>query len=158
MRYLLLLFIVVQIGLSENLQDSDGDLIPDHLDLCPKTLEGVFVDKYGCQKAIEKLLYFETAQSIISLDQYSVIEEVVNLAKEMKGYKIFIQGHADSTSSSQVNQYISKQRALNVYNALSKELDKSRMVVSWYGESQPIASNVTKEGRSLNRRVTIHLR
>jgi OOP family OmpA-OmpF porin len=145
-------------GLSSTIQDSDGDLVPDVDDLCPNTQEGVFVDKYGCPKAIEKLVYFETAQVIISLDQHSVIEEVINLAKEMKGYKIFIQGHADSTSSSQINQYISKQRALNVYNALSKELDTSRIVVSWYGESQPIASNVTKEGKSLNRRVSIHLR
>jgi outer membrane protein OmpA-like peptidoglycan-associated protein len=54
--------------------------------------------------------------------------------------------------------YYSKQRALNVFNIIAKKIDKKRIVVSWYGESEPIASNTTKEGMQHNRRVSIVLR
>ena len=158
MKYLLLLILLFQVSYANSTKDGDGDLVPDHLDICPNTEQGVFVDNQGCRKAIEKRVLFDHSQTIIAPEQYTIIEDVIALAKELKGYKIYIQGHADSTASSSINLTISKQRAMNVYRALSKELDKSRMIISWYGESQPVASNVTKEGRSTNRRVSIHLR
>lgn len=159
MRHLIVSLIFAVVVLGENvILDSDGDLVPDSIDLCPNTSENVTVDKFGCRKTIEKILYFDLGQTAIKLDQYYIIEDIINLAKELKGYKIYIQGHADATSSAAVNLEISKQRAMNVFRALAKELDKSRIVISWYGESQPVASNVTKEGKSQNRRVSIHLR
>lgn len=157
MKYFIILLLLLQVSQAA-VGDMDNDLIPDNVDLCPNTEEGVFVDKFGCRKAIEKVIYFDHGKSFISPDQYIVIKDIIALAKELKGYKIYIQGHADSTSTASVNLAISKQRANNVFKALSKGLDKSRMVLSWFGESEPIASNVTKEGRSENRRVTIRLK
>jgi OmpA-OmpF porin, OOP family len=158
MKYFILLILLFQVSFAEMPKDTDNDLVPDSVDLCPNTQEGVFVDKFGCRKAIQKIIYFDHSQTIIKPDQYMVINDVIALAKELKGYKIYIQGYADSTASATINIAISKQRASNVFKALSKELDKSRIIISWYGESEPIASNVTKEGRSQNRRVTIQLR
>lgn len=158
MKYLILVILLLQISFAQSPNDMDNDLVPDSSDLCPNTAEGVFVDKFGCRKAIEKVIHFDHSSTIIKPDQHIIIEDVIALAKELKGYKIYIQGYTDSTASAAINIAISKQRASNVFKALSKELDKSRMVISWYGESEPIASNVTKEGRSQNRRVTIQLR
>lgn len=138
--------------------DFDYDLVPDSEDLCPQTPEGVFVDKVGCIKPIKRTVYFEHASWTIDLKAKETIDSIVAIAKELKGYKIYIQGHTDATSDPKTNLYYSKQRASNVFNVIAKEIDKKRIVVSWYGESEPIASNTTKEGQQSNRRVSIILR
>jgi len=138
--------------------DMDLDLVPDMEDLCPNTPEGVFVDNLGCTKVIEKTIHFEHASWTLDIKAVKSIQSIITIAKELQGYKIYIQGHTDATADLKTNLYYSKQRASNVFNLMAKEIDKKRMVVSWYGESQPVASNTTDEGKQTNRRVTIILR
>ena len=138
--------------------DMDYDLVPDSEDICPKTPEGVFVDNVGCTKIIKKTIYFENASWTLDIKAHETIKSIISIAQELKGYKIFIQGHTDATSDSKTNLYYSKQRASNVFNILAKDIEKKRIVVSWYGESQPVASNTTDSGKQSNRRVSIILR
>jgi OOP family OmpA-OmpF porin len=53
------------------------------------------------------------------------------------------------------NLELSKRRAMSVADYLTKDhgIDRSRIVVQWNGNANPIASNDTDEGRALNRRV-----
>jgi len=152
------LFIFISIPLYLLANDMDYDLVPDSEDICPNTPNGVFVDNVGCTKVIKKVIYFEHASWTLDIKAMETINSIITLAKELQGYKIYIQGHTDATADSQTNLYYSKQRASNVFNSLAKNIDKKRIVVSWYGESQPVASNTTNSGKQSNRRVSIILR
>lgn len=70
---------------------------------------------------------------------------------------VVVVGHADSRGAAKYNQTLSEKRALVVAQALSKSLnlDMSRIAVEGRGESDPVASNATEEGRAQNRRVEI---
>lgn len=65
-------------------------------------------------------------------------------------------GHTDSTGSDEYNQELSERRAAAVRDYLvSQNIDGARISASGRGESSPVASNETAEGRQKNRRVEI---
>jgi OOP family OmpA-OmpF porin len=74
---------------------------------------------------------------------------------EMCGSKrVRIEGHTDATGPEAYNQGLSQRRAQSVLNYLvAKGVASSRLQAAGLGESQPVASNATREGRALNRRV-----
>ncbi len=72
---------------------------------------------------------------------------------------VFVTGHTDNTGSASYNQDLSQRRAQSVASVLTAGgVNPGRLVVSGRGEDQPIASNLTAEGRQLNRRVEITIR
>ncbi|KWU01474.1 hypothetical protein APQ14_05715 [Vibrio toranzoniae] len=80
------------------------------------------------------------------------------LASELKtsGSAITVDGHTDSTGAEGYNQALGLQRALTTSDGLIEDgVDKNRLVIRSFGESNPIASNATSEGRSKNRRSEI---
>ena len=67
--------------------------------------------------------------------------------------EIEIHGHTDNQGEEDYNQTLSENRAKAVYNYLiGKGIAKERLSYKGFGESKPIATNDTKEGRQLNRR------
>lgn len=70
-----------------------------------------------------------------------------------------IDGHTDSRASSPYNKELARDRACAVLRALSRELGLGidRVVVRSFGESSPVASNATPDGRQRNRRVEIQI-
>jgi outer membrane protein OmpA-like peptidoglycan-associated protein len=65
-----------------------------------------------------------------------------------------IAGHTDSTGASKYNQQLSEKRAQAVINYLVKKgVAAKRLTARGVGESQPVASNSSEEGRHKNRRV-----
>lgn len=71
-------------------------------------------------------------------------------------YKIDIGGHTDSTGSDQYNQKLSEKRAQSVGKFLvENQIASERVSMTGYGETKPIATNETREGRQRNRRVEI---
>jgi len=69
-----------------------------------------------------------------------------------------IDGHTDSVGSEEYNMGLSERRAEAVAAYLEEAgVSRDRMTVAWFGESQPVATNDTDEGRALNRRVEIDL-
>jgi len=84
---------------------------------------------------------------------------IINLASFMKDYpdrRVRIEGFTDSTGSAEFNQQLSENRALAVKDALVLAgIEANRIDVQGFGESNPVASNDTNEGRQLNRRVEI---
>ncbi|MGF1745417.1 OmpA family protein [Vibrio minamisatsumaniensis] len=69
---------------------------------------------------------------------------------------ITVYGHTDKTGSKGYNQALGLKRALTTSDGLvSKGVEKNRIVVRSFGETKPIASNATSEGRAKNRRSEI---
>ena len=68
-----------------------------------------------------------------------------------------IDGYADNTGTVEYNLRLSRRRAEGVGNYLSNNfgISSDRLVILWYGQANPIASNDSEAGRALNRRVEI---
>ncbi|WP_207062902.1 OmpA family protein [Motiliproteus sp. SC1-56] len=84
---------------------------------------------------------------------------IASLAEFMQQYeerRVRVEGYTDSTGDEDYNQKLSELRAMAVYDALLGEgIASDRVEVQGYGEAYPVASNDTKAGRQLNRRVEI---
>lgn len=81
---------------------------------------------------------------------------VANTLSEYEKSYIDVYGHTDSTGTDQYNQSLSERRASSVANFLSNSgVQRARLETRGYGESQPVATNSTEEGRSANRRVEL---
>jgi outer membrane protein OmpA-like peptidoglycan-associated protein len=101
---------------------------------------------------------FATDSSNISADFYKVLDSVALVIKEFEKTYVDVVGYTDSTGAESYNQKLSEARASSVARYLeSQGVLAARIVSSGMGESNPIASNDTAEGRSLNRRVEIVL-
>jgi outer membrane protein OmpA-like peptidoglycan-associated protein len=76
-------------------------------------------------------------------------------SEDLAGYRFEIAGHTDNTGTEQDNLTLSHERAQAVKDFLVEfyGIDPDRLVARGYGESQPVASNTTEEGRARNRRV-----
>ena len=72
--------------------------------------------------------------------------------------KLSLDGYADNIGSDDVNKRMSKIRLSSVlYHLEIWGIDETRVTLTPYGESKPIESNDTEEGRAKNRRVEIHV-
>lgn len=75
--------------------------------------------------------------------------------KQNKTMTALIEAHTDSKGSDEYNQNLSDRRAISVVNELkSFGIEYTRLKAIGYGETQPIATNDTEEGKAKNRRVT----
>jgi OOP family OmpA-OmpF porin len=82
------------------------------------------------------------------------IRALADFMKRHPETKVMIEGHADNQGEAEYNLLLSQWRADSVKQALMKHgIAPARISVSGVGETQPIASNATKEGRAKNRRV-----
>jgi OOP family OmpA-OmpF porin len=76
----------------------------------------------------------------------------------MKVEVVLAVGHTDAVGSNEYNQKLSLRRAAAVKEfLLSKSLPADKIYVQGKGESQPVASNKTKDGRAKNRRVDVEI-
>ena len=133
--------------------DSDGDGVYDDLDKCPDTPKGATVNERGCW-AFGGEVFFDFNKSEIKSEGYPLMKEAVKILEENPEMRVEIQGHTDSRGPEAYNQMLSEKRAMAVKAYLVKQgVDSGRIEVKGYGESDPIASNDTEEGRQKNRRV-----
>ncbi len=135
-------------------KDSDGDGVIDELDKCPDTLKGAKVDTVGCMTLINLNVNFDTAKSEIKDIYGTRIHDFAKVMNTDKKLKANIEAHTDSVGTDAYNQKLSERRATSAVNALvAAGVQKDRIKAVGYGESRPIASNDTVEGRAENRRV-----
>ena len=101
---------------------------------------------------------FATNSSDISANFYEVLNSVALVINEFEKTYVDITGHTDSTGSDSHNMQLSVARATSVARYLeSRNVLSQRISTQGMGESQPIATNDTPEGRAMNRRVEIVL-
>ena len=107
----------------------------------------------------------ELSNTLFAFDKFDLNEkaqemlnEVADWLKENPDLNVEIGGHTDSRGSDAYNQKLSENRAKAVYDYfVSHGVSASRLSYKGYGESRPIATNETDEGRQLNRRVELQI-
>ncbi len=103
-------------------------------------------------------IYFETNSFAILPNSESELDRVVKFLNSNKKLIVEIQGHTDSSGNAANNLSLSEQRAKAVVDYLAeKGIAGTRLKYKGYGDTQPIASNNTEEGRQRNRRTTIKI-
>jgi outer membrane protein OmpA-like peptidoglycan-associated protein len=146
--------------------DSDGDSVLDKDDQCPN--EAGSVANNGCPEdpsvIINEMLVglgpvtFSTGQSSILEESEVLLLEVVAILNAYPETKFALEGHTDSKFTEKFNQKLSEKRAASVLNFLtSNGIEASRLSTVGFGETAPVASNDTSEGRAQNRRVEVKL-
>jgi len=99
-------------------------------------------------------VYFDTDKAILKPRSEAVLDEVAAVLKSCEGDVFEIGGHTDSDASDAYNIALSQRRVNAVLNALTaRGVNTAGYVAQGYGESRPIASNATAEGKAQNRRV-----
>jgi len=101
---------------------------------------------------------FATNQDAVMPGFYRTLNAVALVLKKFDQTIVDVNGHTDSDGSDSYNYGLSQRRAGSVASYLdSQGLDPRRFAVNGFGETQPIASNATEDGRAQNRRVEIYL-
>ena len=133
--------------------DSDGDGVPDSRDKCPNTPKGVKVNADGCWEL--KGVYFDSDKAVIK--DTKVLDEATAILKANPKLTGEVRGYTDSTASAEYNQKLSEARAKAVRDYFVKQgIAPERIRAKGFGETNPVASNDTVEGRAQNRRVELH--
>jgi len=99
-------------------------------------------------------VYFATNKYNITPNSELALAKLLQIFSEYPNTNILIEGHTDDVGTDAYNLGLSQRRAEAVANYLvSKGLSRDRLIVRWYGESQPIVENISDANRALNRRV-----
>jgi outer membrane protein OmpA-like peptidoglycan-associated protein len=103
-------------------------------------------------------ILFDFGKSIIRSESYYQLEKVAKLMKYNPNMMIELSAHTDAIGKYSDNLKLSDDRAnASRQYLLSKGIDASRIIAKGYGETTPVATNKTDEGRQLNRRVEFRI-
>ncbi len=102
-------------------------------------------------------LTFGSGSAVITPDQFMLLTKVMRALREFPNKKYLVAGHTDSQGNDAYNLNLSENRAAAVraYLEANMNLPPEQFESLGYGESKPIESNETMEGRRLNRRIEI---
>ena len=103
-------------------------------------------------------VFFDFDSAVLKPGAYREIDRTAGVLNRYPQTNILVEGHTDSTGSQEYNQQLSEQRANSVARYLtSQQVLSQRVLTRGMGPNSPVASNDTREGRALNRRVEIIL-
>lgn len=143
--------------------DDDRDGVLNSADACPETPARALVDERGCPVALEEevtidlALNFDTNSADLRPEHATEIQPAVDFLLRYPNAMAVIEGHTDSAGAADYNLKLSERRAgaVRAYLAEQKGIDAERLSSVGYGESRPVTSNETREGRQANRRVSV---
>ncbi len=100
---------------------------------------------------------FGTNKYDINESSKTTLNKLTAVLLEYPDTNVLVVGHTDSVGAEEYNMTLSKNRAQSVTNyfTVTKGLSTARFSTNWFGETSPIATNETAEGRAQNRRVNI---
>lgn len=108
-------------------------------------------------------ILFDAGEASLREDARIFMQKIASIMERYKDCIIEIEGHTDNvpihTAKYESNRYLSTARATKVLEYVMEQanLKDENMKVAGYGESRPVASNATEEGRAKNRRVSIKI-
>jgi OmpA-OmpF porin, OOP family len=153
--------------------DSDNDGVVDGVDQCPGTDPQWAVDDKGCpipvsetyqqfldSKSVSVQVQFASAKADVLPASEADLNKVGQVLADWPAAKVEIGGHTDSQGSDKFNRDLSKKRADAVKAWLVSHypsINGGNLSTKGFGESDPVASNDTDEGRAQNRRVSFTL-
>lgn len=106
------------------------------------------------------VLYFNTAETTINLsaEQRQKVAEISRYLDKVENASVTIEGHTDNTGNAKTNIKLGLERAEFAKSYLmSNGISENRITVTSKGQTEPIASNATEEGRAKNRRTIVTL-
>ncbi len=149
--------------------DADKDGILDAVDKCPLKAEtkNNFEEDDGCPDEAPKVVvtcervelnesvYFDLAKYSIQARSFGLLDQVAQALQDNPHIKqVRVEGHTDNQGNDGFNMTLSNNRAREVRVYLIKKgVDEKRLTSKGYGETRPIATNDTEQGRAQNRRV-----
>lgn len=103
---------------------------------------------------IAKTVYFVTNKSEITRYSERKLDELIDIMKKYPTIRLNVEGHTDAVGTDEYNQRLSEERVASVKAYLIEHgISSDRMTTRAYGESRPVSTNETPEGRQKNRRV-----
>ncbi len=101
-------------------------------------------------------IMFDVDRAVLKEQYKGELTELAAILNKYEDTNILLEGHTDSTGTEEYNLDLSKKRSQSVANHLAtQKVNPARFTIMGYGESQPIASNESSEGRAQNRRVEV---
>jgi len=143
-------------GTDPNRADTDGGGVSDGLEV--KVAGTDPLNPADDKKEVKKLdlrVLFGPNSDVVDDSYIDEIAKVAAFMKEFPQVTTVIEGHTDSQGAEAYNQDLSQRRAQAVADILVSKhgIGASRLSAKGYGESRPVASNDTREGRAQNRRI-----
>jgi hypothetical protein len=109
-------------------------------------------------KMVLRNIFFQTGQYSLEPTSFAELDKLVEFMTDNPGIRIEIEGHTDDVGTDEYNNDLSMKRARSVFDYLSVHgISEQRLSYIGYGESRPVSSNESDEGRSLNRRTEIRI-
>jgi len=139
-------------------KDSAGNIVRKNIDSIKKeTFEIPDAVKEGEIYTTNNIL-FDFGKSILKADSYKELDKIVKMMKSNNTMQIELSAHTDNIGGYSENLKLSTDRASAAKQyLLSKGFEESRVIAKGLGESTPISTNKTEEGRQLNRRVEFRI-
>ena len=107
---------------------------------------------------LKQQIHFQPNRARILSDSFDVLREVAQALKDVPNASVRIEGHTDNVGKRSENLSLSQERADSVKEFLVKEgVPAVQLKSVGYGQKRPIASNSTRAGRTLNRRVEFRI-
>ena len=139
--------------------------ISDNLDLTQYDADTKIVNRDLTLVPVEKdativlnNLFFDFDRASLKPESFPELDRVIEFLKKNESVHVGISGHTDSVGDENYNLGLSKRRVTSVQQYLiNKGLASERIEISWFGETQPVESNETPEGRAKNRRVEMKI-
>jgi len=128
-----------------------------NFDLAPRPKKNLVVVR---ETRIETLrqIHFGSGKATILADSYPLLAQIVDAIVKAGIKAIRVEGHTDNKGDRKKNLLLSEQRAKSVASYLEKAgIYSGRLEAVGFGDSRPIAPNLTARGRELNRRVELHI-
>ncbi len=110
------------------------------------------------QKIVLRGVNFDFDKSTIRSDAAEILEEAARIFRDDPDLRVSVDGHTDARGTDEYNERLSERRASAVADRLARlGVSPSRLQPQGFGESRPVASNDTEEGRAQNRRVELNV-
>lgn len=136
----------------------------DHFSLPENTTDSFFKLNVPLQpiepgaSIVLKNIFFGNNETKLQPESEAELNKIVSLLNENPNMKVQISGHTDNVGKKEANQLLSLNRAKSVVNYLvGKGITINRLLPKGFGDTKPVASNDTDEGKSLNRRTEINV-
>ena len=102
-------------------------------------------------------IQFESGRAVLDKTSYKTLDRIGGVLAKHPRVKVRLEGHTDSVGPAKKNQALSQDRveAVKAFLEGRYDLDGQNIIAVGYGETRPVASNETAEGRAANRRVEI---
>jgi outer membrane protein OmpA-like peptidoglycan-associated protein len=108
------------------------------------------------EKMLLSNVFYEVDSWQLKKESIAELNKLSDLLKDNKELKVEIGGYTDATGSAEHNLSLSEKRALSVVEFLvANGISSERLKFKGYGNTDPVADNVTSEGRRLNRRTEV---